>query len=584
MRFSKVTRGFLLPLLLLVVALSTGSVFAALKGAVYTTDMTATVVNENVHYALDTDVYLSGGPQNKRAAGLPDGTYYFQVTDPSGKVLLSTDDAVCRQLMVVGGRVAGATGPCPHFNGAFNPANGTTPVQLAPFSATPNPGGVYKAWLIAQGGNTSISVADPKVINFRRSNSSTDNYKVLEQDVFVPEGACQPSSSLSVLVTGTDVVSYIPKGAWGSATPGVSVINIEGTSIVPTVILTPGAVNSCASNPVTGETVCVENGTAVHVISGTALVTPAAGIPSDGVGTVFFSGGSCTNCGVMMDSLNNKAAISMATAAGVGGFQYLDLSGSPVFAFEPPFASMAPNLGGFANISENPLIDPTRNLIYSADENNNFEIIDVTNTLAPLFFENPIVVPSGGLLDSTAADCATGIILALAEFLGPSEVYIADISNPTFAPFVVGAPGTWSAPSQVQTLSGSFLSAGASGIAVAQGTSTGVVSGEFGGDAITLPATSGLGAVPAIQDWVTCRIPGNWSHGLDPHTLTAYQSPNSGNAIALFANLPPPNSVAVVDLTAMLALSRNGADDVCDAPDAPGGFLPASVVSFVAVP
>ena len=41
-----------------------------------------------------------------------------------------------------------------------------------------------------------------------------------------------------------------------------------------------------------------------------------------------------------MDSLNNKVAISMAVAPGVGGFQYLDLSGSPVFAFEPPFASM----------------------------------------------------------------------------------------------------------------------------------------------------------------------------------------------------------------------------------------------------
>ena len=83
---------------------------------------------------------------------------------------------------------------------------------------------------------------------------------------------------------------------------------------------------------------------------------------------------------------------------------------------------------------------------------------------------------------------------------------------------------------------------------------------------------------------MTCRIPGGWSHGLDPHTLTAYQSPNSGNAIALFANLPPPNSVAVVDLTAMLALSRNGAGDVCDAPDAPGGFLPATAVTFVPVP
>src|SRR4051794_36048935 len=60
-------------------------------GAIYTTDRTATIVNANVQYGFGTDVYLSGGPQNTKAAGLADGTYYFQVTDPSGKVLLSTD-------------------------------------------------------------------------------------------------------------------------------------------------------------------------------------------------------------------------------------------------------------------------------------------------------------------------------------------------------------------------------------------------------------------------------------------------------------------------------------------------------------
>ena len=58
--------------------------------------------------------------------------------------VLSTDDISCRQLLVSNGRVSGATGPCPHANGTFNPANGTTPVQLAPFSDTPNKGGQYK--------------------------------------------------------------------------------------------------------------------------------------------------------------------------------------------------------------------------------------------------------------------------------------------------------------------------------------------------------------------------------------------------------------------------------------------------------
>jgi hypothetical protein len=120
---------------------------------------------------------------------------------------------------------------------------------------------------------------------------------------------------------------------------------------------------------------------------------------------------------------------------------------------------------------------------------------------------------------------------------------------------------------------------------VAQGAlHQGIVSGEFGGDGITaiqLPSTSGAG-LPAISDWVTCNIGGGWSHGLDPHTVTAYESPNAPNhAFAVLAN-QGASTVAVVDLTDMLdpaMVPRNGAGDVCLA-----GTLPASVVSFIPVP
>ena len=78
--------------------------------------------------------------------------------------------------------------------------------------------------------------------------------------------------------------------------------------------------------------------------------------------------------------------------------------------------------------------------------------------------------------------------------------------------------------------------------------------------------------MPAITDWLTCSIPG-WSHGLDPHTVTAYQSPNGGDAIALLAN-SGASLLARVDLTAMLALPRVG--NTCAS-----GVLPASVVTFI---
>src|SRR4051812_34172029 len=72
---------------------------AGFNGAIYTTSFDGQTVNQNT-YSSKAAVYISGGPQNTNASGLPDGTYYFQVTDPSGATLLSTDPAVCRQLVV----------------------------------------------------------------------------------------------------------------------------------------------------------------------------------------------------------------------------------------------------------------------------------------------------------------------------------------------------------------------------------------------------------------------------------------------------------------------------------------------------
>lgn len=552
------------------------TVSARLTGAVYSTTKDGTAVNKNIFGSIQ-DVYLSGGPQNLNASGLPDGTYYFQVTDPSGKTLLSTDNAVCRQLNVTGGRVSGAAGSCAHANGTFNPANGTLPVQLAPFSASPNKGNEYKVWIIPVGSAT-ISGSDPKVLNFANASSATDNFKAQPEEVI--QGSCQPSSSLSVLVSGTNVVAYVPKGNWlATLSTGVAAVNVEGSSIANTLIPTTSVVNSCASNPITGQTVCTANNTDVYLIKGTTLDPAVSTNPltSAGSGQLLFSGGTCTNCGVAMDATHNKAVIGLSLAGG-GGFQFLNLGAAP--AFETAFTSQGPP--GFGSISEDPLIDPIRNLLLSAAENSNYEIIDVKTSTSPLFYEH--TVSPFQELDSSGEDCSTGIILAPAEFSGPSNVFIADISNPAFAVFTPGTPGSWAAPSQVQSLSESFLAAGASGVALAQGTHSGVVTGEFGGDILTgilLPATSGGGGTPSITDWVSCNIGNGFANGFDPHTVTAYKSPATGHAIAVLANAGA-TQLAVVDVTNMLnttIVPRTVPGHGCAA-----GPLPPSVVRFISLP
>ena len=158
-----------------------------LSGAIFTTDASGNPVNLNIYDAKE-DVYLNGGPGINApddAAGLPDGTYYFQVTDPSGKVLLSSDAIECRQFTVVGGVIQDIVpaGGCEHATGDDGEDGGAT-VQLFPYADTPNNGGVYKVWV------TPTNLYDPTLSapgnknGFIPKYSKVDNFKV-RSDIIV---------------------------------------------------------------------------------------------------------------------------------------------------------------------------------------------------------------------------------------------------------------------------------------------------------------------------------------------------------------------------------------------------------------
>jgi hypothetical protein len=154
-------------------------------GAIFTTDVNGSQVNENL-YAAKTDVYLDGGPgiaAPQTAAGLDDGTYVFMVTDPSGKKLLSQDAAQCREFTVANGIITGVVpaGGCEHATGT-DVDHGAVTVQLFPFADTPNPGGVYKVWamLVTNYPASCLSTVDCAIgrHGFTPSLSKTDNFKV----------------------------------------------------------------------------------------------------------------------------------------------------------------------------------------------------------------------------------------------------------------------------------------------------------------------------------------------------------------------------------------------------------------------
>ena len=171
---------------------------AAVPGAIFTTAVDGSIVNANVQYASKCDVYLNGGPGNDApagAAGLPGGDYYFQVTDPNGQTLLSTDVVANRRLHVSSSGVidaySGLGGPL-HPTGIDqdHPELGAITVRLAnatcptDYLDTPNGGGVYKVWVTP----VADFVGDPTIVDnscgngcfhgFVPSKSKTDNFKV----------------------------------------------------------------------------------------------------------------------------------------------------------------------------------------------------------------------------------------------------------------------------------------------------------------------------------------------------------------------------------------------------------------------
>ena len=151
-----------------------------LSGAIFTTDVTGVPVNLNI-YAAKEDVYLNGGPGINApddAAGLPADTYSFQVTDPSGKTLLSTDAVGCRQFTVDASGVIQSVAPgglCAHATGTDGEDAGIT-VQLFPFADTPNNGGVYKVWVTPTSRLDCTAPGNKQC--FVPRYSKTDNFKV----------------------------------------------------------------------------------------------------------------------------------------------------------------------------------------------------------------------------------------------------------------------------------------------------------------------------------------------------------------------------------------------------------------------
>ncbi len=129
-----------------------------LSGAIFTTNSLCDGTNVNI-FTSKADVYVDGGPVHEGAAGLPNGAYYIQVTEPDGTLL---------------GTSVGSPTPTPvHVtNGEFDVCYQLADVVYLPndlttkgYNTTTNGGGEYKVW---------VSTGP----DFSGGETKTDNFKV----------------------------------------------------------------------------------------------------------------------------------------------------------------------------------------------------------------------------------------------------------------------------------------------------------------------------------------------------------------------------------------------------------------------
>jgi hypothetical protein len=155
--------------------------FSQSPGSLQTTNVEG--VTQQNDFDQKTEVYVNGGPDT--TSSLPEGDYYFQVTDPSGGALLSTDGIEERRFHIDANGFIDAYLGTTHATGT-DVGNGAVTVGLASFRSTPNTDGVYKAWITQV--ENYVPTNKGSSFGFTTADSKTSNFTVLEPETHVVIG------------------------------------------------------------------------------------------------------------------------------------------------------------------------------------------------------------------------------------------------------------------------------------------------------------------------------------------------------------------------------------------------------------
>jgi hypothetical protein len=141
-------------------------------GAIFTTDYTCNQVNGNI-YLTKQSVFLNGGPEGPKTAGLPPlQSFYVQVTDPSGKILLGSSGSSKPVTTDSFGKFTS----CLELDRIVKTASSNL-VNYG-YDDSPNNGDEYKVWVSTDA-------------TFASSDTKTDNFKVVGPTLEPGTGAIQ---------------------------------------------------------------------------------------------------------------------------------------------------------------------------------------------------------------------------------------------------------------------------------------------------------------------------------------------------------------------------------------------------------
>jgi len=473
--------------------------------------------------------------------------------------------------------------------------------------------------------SASFSVSGPLVSSL--AASGTMNVARLSGTTYTDTGSVSYTYSAGTLtisggssgVTSSGVyIIYIPAGTAGSsstsATGALAVLTVAGTTYayVPTpsgllqVTLTSGgaissggsgnspvgpAVDACAADAVHTLVYCVAFGGSSGDSSGNIYsynvssgnVASPTSIATDASGTVTFTGGSCTICGIVYDSVGNDIVIS--TPAGYE-------------IYSPLGNKVGSTLGN--RIAENFGFDSTSRLIFSPQYESG-ATADVVNIGSLNWYT--LGSSLGGVSLSTpdhgAFDTSTHIAITSEEFSDDTmteQAYLVALGSASFG--ATGNPGTVTAPAQASSLTssvfnGSNCDTSADGIAVDSVAHYAFFAAEYCGPTFGNTSAIGVAQMPSsagaissgLSQWVFAYMPNlptssGFNSNRDPHALTVFNLAGACNDCAIIANLEK-TYLAVINLQALLNIPAGNLIDSGHTVNSSYNLIGAGVITYI---